>query len=808
MNYQRGAASNGWMGNGAWGVGGTSASASLTSGTGIDAPEINYTTANGQQRTSTVKHNTQDAYLTQSELRLQTNVAVTSDQTPLSAVFLLRKTTEPNDGGTPVTTESLALLQLSITSGMTSNTHQVLHGTLPADVTVTGGVVSLRPPTAVEGKYIWYDLLPIEIDSRDRAVTGKIPHLGSLMGGNKKFEIGFQAGGTLLGKYEIPQSGSPQGVKIYDNAESDETGIFGDSELNQADSPPSEIKNQQVVLTREGSDIRFYTVADNISTFKVLLYLDGSLIGTVDHQLKADSEFEKFIAAIEGFVAGDDPRKTGGLPDPVFAAAPQAPNPTSDQQNQMLNMLPPDLASAYPGNQTSGATQNGNVAIDPDAFRFWIRAVKEQLQESEWLVFSSFVSGLGYDVNAANGPIINGWFGASEPDAEVELPAAIRNRGLVAKVLVYWMKKSMKVGVSTGKGMVYGLWDGVKSDWEDVTGVLKMPQMMYDAISDPFTAAAEIYNLFKTVKDMTWQDMKTVGTQMFNEFMGEQNKRLEWPDPQGAPEALVFYMHGYLNGYIGEQVGMAVLLGMATGGANLTLKGGKIIATVVKTIKVSGRILGSIQDIKAKLPKMLTNRLARLIEDTDDLRVIRSGASQIRQLAYGRFTNAPDITRCIDTTSAPHWRFRELKERFRLNGSQPVNIEAHHLIPWQWRGHDFVKKAARGGFDINDPNHNGTLMNNTWHRVDGVRTNHTNYNTSVKELLDDLNSEWPDISDEAAADLLMNAADTLRTIIKSRPHPLTMAPSIPRMEEMPRLVHLPTQTSSHYVLVQDYALAA
>ncbi|MFN0079255.1 MAG: hypothetical protein ACKVY0_22550, partial [Prosthecobacter sp.] len=128
-----------------------------------DAPEIKYTTAGGQQHTSTVKYNTEDAHLRQSELRLQTNVAITSGQPPLSAVFILNKITETVDGSTPATTEFLALLKLSITSGKESNTVETLQGTLPAGVTVTGGVVSLRPPAAVEGKYIQYHLLPVDI---------------------------------------------------------------------------------------------------------------------------------------------------------------------------------------------------------------------------------------------------------------------------------------------------------------------------------------------------------------------------------------------------------------------------------------------------------------------------------------------------------------------------------------------------------------------------------------------------------------------------------------------------------------------
>jgi hypothetical protein len=605
-------------------------------------------------------------------------------------------------------------------------------------------------------------LLPVEIDSRDRAVTGKIPHLGTTMGGNKKFEIGFQAGSTLLGKYEIPQSGSPQGVKIYDDAESDETGIFGDSELNQANSPPNEIKNQQVVLTREGSDIRFYTVADNISTFKVLLYLDGSLIGTVDHQLKADSEFEKFIAAIEGFVAGDDPRGIGRLPTPILAAAPTAPQPTSDQTNNMLAMLPATLAVAYPGPTEASAWSSGSVQIDAESFRSWIRTIKDELTVEQWTPFAAYVTGIGYNVNGATGPVLNGWNAGAPADGEIQLPGSIRNRGLVAKVLIYWLKKQMEMGVPTGKGVVFGLWDGVKSDWEGVVDILKMPVQLYEAFTSPFKAASELYNTFKVLKGLTLEDVKGIAKTMFNEFISNQEARLVWPEPAGASDALKGYMGGYLGGYIGEQVAIAFL----TAGGGVAVKAGKYIRTIIEKVRQGVKIVGAMTLIEGRLPKMFTQAIAKITSDEELLRRIRAVSSRVKSVPMqARFARS-----CVDDLAVSANTARS-RLRSSLGGVVGDGLEGHHLISWEHRNHNLVQKAARGGFNMNNGGHNGVMLDPAIHQ--GVR-GHPSYNESIGNLLDALEREAANLTDAEAADLLIRNACLLRMTILNTGHPLTM----------------------------------
>ena len=615
-------------------------------------------------------------------------------------------------------------------------------------------------------------LLPVEIDSRDRAVTGKIPNLGTMWGGNKKFEIGFQAGSKVLGKYEIPQSGSPQGVKIYDNADDDNSGIFGEQELNQASSPPDEVANQQVVLAREGEHIRFYTVADDLGTFKINLYLDGSLLATVDHQLKADLDFEKLIAAIEGFVAGDDPPGVGELPTPLYTSAPTAPQPTEAETSSMLGMLPTALAASYPG-PTSAPPAGGTITLDANSFREWLRTVQGELTAEQWTPFATYVAGLGYDVNAATGPILTGWNAGAPPDGQIQLPGDIRNRGLVAKVLVYWLKRQMEMGVATGKGVVFGLWDGVKSDWEGVVGILKMPAELYEAFTNPFKTASELYNTFKVLKDFTLEDVKGIALSMFDEFMSNQQARLAWPEPDGASEALKRYMGGYLGGYIGEQVAIAFI----TAGGGAAVKAGKYIRTIVEKVRQGVKIVGSMALIEGKLPKIFAGAIAKVTSDEDILRRIRAVSTRVKSVPMqARFNRS-----CVGELAGAHSNAAGKLDR-SLGGTVGDNLQAHHLIPWEHRTHPFVEKAARGGFNMNNGGHNGVLLKPAIHQ--GV-AGHPNYNYATRNLLDSLQREAASLTDEEAADLLIRNAGLLRMLILNTGHPLTFNNAVPIQMQTP-----------------------
>lgn len=82
--------------------------------------------------------------------------------------------------------------------------------------------------------------------------------------------------------------------------------------------------------------------------------------------------------------------------------------------------------------------------------------------------------------------------------------------------------------------------------------------------------------------------------------------------------------------------------------------------------------------------------------------------------------------------------------------------QVHHIIPWESRTHDFVQRAARGGFNINGAG-NGIRLELTQHLG-----SHPRYNAAITKKLNSLLRSNPDISDANAAKLLQNYVDRLR----------------------------------------------
>ncbi len=165
VNYFRGSETNGWQCNGVNGVTSYAVTSSLTNGTGSST--IYYTDSDGDSQSSTVTYATQSASMTQMEVRLQTNTARETGK-PISCVFVLKKTTVV---GTTRTSEFVATLKLTISTGLMSNSCTILSSPtkdnngdfqLPSDVTLQSGVVSMLSPIPVTGKTINYSLLPVE----------------------------------------------------------------------------------------------------------------------------------------------------------------------------------------------------------------------------------------------------------------------------------------------------------------------------------------------------------------------------------------------------------------------------------------------------------------------------------------------------------------------------------------------------------------------------------------------------------------------------------------------------------------------
>ena len=95
--------------------------------------------------------------------------------------------------------------------------------------------------------------------------------------------------------------------------------------------------------------------------------------------------------------------------------------------------------------------------------------------------------------------------------------------------------------------------------------------------------------------------------------------------------------------------------------------------------------------------------------------------------------------------------------RGRLNSAVPgIGGQAHHIIPWELRGHDLVQRASRGGFNMNGGS-NGIRLGPGQHWG-----SHDIYNNAVRRKLDDLWRNNPGLTDEQYARLLSDYMAQLR----------------------------------------------
>lgn len=385
-------------------------------------------------------------------------------------------------------------------------------------------------------------------------------------------------------------------------------------------------------FVREGNGVRFSTVSDSLGEFIVTVYSGNDELGSVTHQLTADGEFARLIAAVHGMISGQDP--------PEIRAWEEDPDPF-DGDEAILAAPPEDLPVANLGDIAAGAPPSVAAAFPDlntlrtrDGFNQFVNLVREFTTETEWDVFLQLLIDKGaIQIVAAPPPDTDpavaaggGWWPSwssdkPEPRGELELPPELSNRGLVAKCLIYWVKKLIVAHVAVGEGVVFGLWDGVVSDVEGVGSVLKAPFDLIEKIRDPWGAAAEIYHSFKTIKELGWDGVQQKIIDMFNAFMQEQEARLDLLLGDQCKDPVYFgaYMGGYLTGYVGEQVVGALL----TAGA---IKAG----WVGNAIRKSSQIVSAIQNLNPlhHFSKSFAKVRSRYTRTADELRAMRAAAQK------------------------------------------------------------------------------------------------------------------------------------------------------------------------------------
>ncbi|MCU7839805.1 MAG: AHH domain-containing protein [Candidatus Thiodiazotropha sp. (ex Troendleina suluensis)] len=110
---------------------------------------------------------------------------------------------------------------------------------------------------------------------------------------------------------------------------------------------------------------------------------------------------------------------------------------------------------------------------------------------------------------------------------------------------------------------------------------------------------------------------------------------------------------------------------------------------------------------------------------------------------------AKDFTRELQYTSRN--QFQKKFSQLIKNG-RTGNLQAHHIVPWELRSHPIVKRAAKGGFNING-RHNGVALSTMAHRG-----SHATYTARVKGTLDGVweKTKHKNVYDWQYAQLLIN----------------------------------------------------
>ena len=102
--------------------------------------------------------------------------------------------------------------------------------------------------------------------------------------------------------------------------------------------------------------------------------------------------------------------------------------------------------------------------------------------------------------------------------------------------------------------------------------------------------------------------------------------------------------------------------------------------------------------------------------------------------------------------------------------------QAHHLIPWEHLEHNVIQAAAKKSsldpFNMNELA-NGLALSEVQHLG-----SHQAYNNAVFNRLNEIESQWPNISPELAVEKCRYLADKLKDIISQHPNNKVSDPEI------------------------------
>lgn len=486
------------------------------------------------------------------------------------------------------------------------------------------------------------------------------------------------------GAMPAEELGALQGVADSPSLPGANPAGFGAMSGTSEDFDPRAI-SQEVVFWWEGTRLHFASVSDDLGSLEVELGYENKVAPPVRHTLVSEPAFERVIAAAEGLIAGDDPPEIKAwedYPEPLDEAYPPPPVLTAAQQNDLMASAPPAVMEEF------GAMQNQNPAItlgDAQTF-FWLvnrtdeepvftddnDAATEEWTAADREAFLLLVATHGYNYSpngggaapagvggaaAAGAPntMAAGWRGTPTTRTELDLPATLRNRGLLTKALRYLIERTVKGQLAYAEGTIFGVWDGIKGDVMGVADTVRMAAGGWDDaaifigryLKDPYRVAAELNATFELVKEITWsgvkRNVKAMVDEMLNDFVGNQEDRLKLVlgDECEDPLYLTAYLAGYTGGFIGEQVGVAFFTAglskagvisqvlRAGRGAVGTLMG-KAAAKFPQAVTLAGGVVRTTGEHVQKLSKGFFGEFARTSKSADQARAARRMASLCR----------------------------------------------------------------------------------------------------------------------------------------------------------------------------------
>jgi alpha-tubulin suppressor-like RCC1 family protein len=192
-------------------------------------------------------------------------------------------------------------------------------------------------------------------------------------------------------------------------------------------------------------------------------------------------------------------------------------------------------------------------------------------------------------------------------------PPPIRQRSLLAKSLYTYLKNQVNPPLALGRGLIDGVWGGMKSDYEGLAGV--------SALVGRFTAsAAERAAVIKELKSITWSGIGTSIANGLTQFMSQAEKNavvFTFGQKDFTDQYLVYiYVDGYAMGFTVEQLvtiavgaGAVSKVGLATKTALAATRTGQTVLQGVSAVtRFKARAVGLV--INAAKNNPLTEQVA------------------------------------------------------------------------------------------------------------------------------------------------------------------------------------------------------